>query len=295
MDGGIDGRFWHARRITVLYLIVGVCWILASDVLVTQANLGTQNVLTAQLVKGSLFVAGSAGLLYALVGREQRALEATNTELSQSLRHVSVLHRVLRHNLRNSCDVIQNNAALLEAGTGDGEALARINRQTQQLTTLAEKSRHLREAVRNDADAVSLSVAAIVDEAAASVGRGTFDGDIDPAHAVRVHPRFVVGITELLDNAVTHHDDPSPTVRVSSSRHGDWVTIEIDDDGPGLPAAEYRTLVGECEDPLHHSRGIGLWLVRFLVEESNGTVDVTSGDGGTTVRIRVPAAEPTAV
>ena len=292
MDGSTGDRVWGARRITALYLVLGVGWIVVSDFLVTWARLGSQTVLTAQLAKGSLFVAGSAAVLYTLVGREQRALEATNTELAQSLRHVSVLHRVLRHNLRNSCDVIQNNAAFLADGTADDDALVRIDRQARQLGAIAEKSRHLRDVMLDDADEVVLSVASVVDEAVESLDGHvpTVTREIDTALSVRVHPRFVVAVGELLRNAVKHHDEASPTVAVSAAEDGDWTAITISDDGPGLPEHEHTALAGSHEEPLRHSRGIGLWLVRFLVEASDGTLAVDSSPDGTDVVIRVPTA-----
>jgi two-component system sensor histidine kinase KdpD len=78
-----------------------------------------------------------------------------------------------------------------------------------------------------------------------------------------------------------------------------WVTIEVTDEGPGIPTEQreavfekfttwrpdgYETAAGS---------GLGLFMVRGIVQAHNGTIDIAevAGDGGTMLRVRLPMEE----
>ena len=83
---------------------------------------------------------------------------------------------------------------------------------------------------------------------------------------------------EALRNVERHANAKRVRVRVRLT--GDAVVLEIEDDGVGMPA----------EDRLDRSDGhVGLPLLRDLVSDAGGTLEVGPGDGrGTTVRLEVP-------
>lgn len=66
----------------------------------------------------------------------------------------------------------------------------------------------------------------------------------------------------------------------------------IADNGPGIPPLEEVILEEEeGETQLSHSLGTGLWLTRWVVEESNGSFDFdTPRAGGTRLVIQLPTA-----
>jgi signal transduction histidine kinase len=68
------------------------------------------------------------------------------------------------------------------------------------------------------------------------------------------------------------------------------VIIEVSDTGPGIPE---QVLPSVCE-PFFTTRpdgtGLGLAIAKRYVEQNNGTLEISSHPGGTTVRIRLPAA-----
>lgn len=119
---------------------------------------------------------------------------------------------------------------------------------------------------------------------------------------VQADERLQAAVTELVDNAVEHYAGPprsdvdgtaiddGPTVRLTATPAGadGWVTIAVADDGPGIPETERWVLTGESEiTQLSHSRGLGLWLVKWTVESFGGDIDITTGDGGSVVTIRL--------
>ncbi|WP_394338989.1 sensor histidine kinase [Halorubrum sp. CSM-61] len=72
---------------------------------------------------------------------------------------------------------------------------------------------------------------------------------------------FETAIEEGVENAVKHNDSPSPTVRIRVERRdGEWIEIEIEDDGPGIPEHETHVLE-RGETSLKHADRLGIWLM----------------------------------
>lgn len=287
-----------AARITLTYVLLSGCWVLVSDWGIEMLFQDTQNAVVVQTVKGLSFVTLTGLVIFWLVRREERRLASANEDLERTLQHAMVLHRVLRHNLRNSCDVIQNNVELLRSGRGNAaDSCERIQRQTANLSAIATKSQHLRDVVFGDeTERTEQDLVAVVEEAAdgarQSFPEARFVVEPSPPQPVLAHPRLSVAVEELLANAVVHQTATDPTVTASFEREGTEAVLSIADDGPGIPDGERVVLEDGVEDALCHSRGVGLWVVRFIVTVSGGSMTVPStGSEGTVVSIRLPVAD----
>ena len=83
----------------------------------------------------------------------------------------------------------------------------------------------------------------------------------------------------LLNNAVQHNDKEVPVVTVSVSQTESAVIVEIADNGPGIPDRHKETMFEEGNSGLEsNGTGLGLYLVRQIVEGSNGRVEVIDND-----------------
>jgi len=85
----------------------------------------------------------------------------------------------------------------------------------------------------------------------------------------------------LIGNAISHHDRKRGTIKVSGENVGDRCEFVVEDDGPGIPA-KYRDKVFMMFQTLKvtdygRDTGIGLALVKKLVEEHGGTIKLESG------------------
>ena len=102
-------------------------------------------------------------------------------------------------------------------------------------------------------------------------------------------------LSNLVGNAVKFTPD-SGSISVRSRMVGKDVSIEVADTGPGIPAeeipklfSEFRRLEGSTST---EGTGLGLFIVKTIVEAHNGTVSVESEMGvGSTFRILLPASE----
>ena len=212
---------------------------------------------------------------------------------------LAVLNRVLRHNLRNDLNVVQG---YLDIATDRVEEpdlrgmLETASRTTAGVIELGEKARTIESAVGGTGDAASVPLRPLVDEVRGEYLAGT-DADVRtevPASlAVRTDPsvlRVVLG--NLLENAVEHAAADVPVVTVRAVDAGDdQVTIEVADDGPGVPAHELDVLDATEETALEHGSGLGLWIVKWGVAAMGGAVEFDVSGAGTTARVSLPAAD----
>lgn len=113
---------------------------------------------------------------------------------------------------------------------------------------------------------------------------------------VTVDPHALAqAIRNLVRNAV-EHTSPSGSVRLSAESHGDRIEFAVEDDGPGIPAAERRRVF----ERFHRARpaggggsGLGLAIARAIVEAHGGEIWADeAATGGARVAFEVPGFRP---
>lgn len=259
-----------------------------------------------------VIVAGAAGALlatpitYYYVTSTQRLadLEARYAEAERMRKQLSILDRVLRHNLRNELNIITGWVAELPRTEDTKTAITArhvVDQHLARLETLSETARHIRQVfetdtrIRQNAPHV---VEAVVTDVSAQTPEVPIRTDLPDAAPVLAHPEFEAAIREPIENAIEHNDtdtltiDVSVTPAVELSDDTDLCRIDIQDTGRGLPALEVQTLTQPEETPLSHGRGLGLWLVYAIIDQSDGQLEFPDTDQGTTVRLWVPQAPP---
>jgi two-component system sensor histidine kinase SenX3 len=108
--------------------------------------------------------------------------------------------------------------------------------------------------------------------------------------------RLATAVDNLLQNAVKFSPE-APRIEVKGSRVDGRVTLEVRDHGVGIPESARQRLFEKfyrVNDPELHNvagTGIGLYLVRQVIEGHGGHVTVESQRGqGASFRIELPAA-----
>jgi PAS domain S-box-containing protein len=97
----------------------------------------------------------------------------------------------------------------------------------------------------------------------------------------------------LVDNAVKHMDNPNGEVRIGCRDDGEYWEVLVSDNGPGIPR-KYHERIFQIFQTLSprddtESTGIGLTLVKKIVEQGGGRITVDSEvNEGTTFRFTVP-------
>jgi signal transduction histidine kinase len=250
----------------------------------------------------------------------ERDLIARNAALVAADRRKDEFLAMLAHELRNPLAAIHAGLPLLERhGARDGvEARVRevLRRQTALLTRLVDDLLDVSRVTRNRIELqvaeidVSHLVVQVCDGFRASVIERsrqqlvivlpdepvTVSGDVSRLEQV---------LTNLLDNA-SKYSDPGTRIEVVLRAAGGRAELSVRDHGIGIDAAtlplvfELFTQAQTSLDRAHGGLGIGLTLVKALVELHGGEIEAASeGAGrGTTMTVRLPlreiAAEPRA-
>lgn len=115
----------------------------------------------------------------------------------------------------------------------------------------------------------------------------TVEGRLPRMRTARAPLRQV--LSNLLSNALTHHDRTEGRVIIRGAWQGELASFEVEDDGPGIPEIHHERIfeLFQTLRPREEmtASGVGLALVRRLVTRHGGTVRVESrnGERGTTI------------
>ncbi|AFK21321.1 PAS domain S-box protein (plasmid) [Haloferax mediterranei ATCC 33500] len=221
------------------------------------------------------------------------------TEQERTVRLVELLNRVLRHNLRNSMNVILGNADLLRDPAVADVAAARIRRRADSLVQLSERARELKQYAQRDRSPTRLDPATllsrIVEEHEHAFPDASIETDISTERGICAGSELEQAISELVTNALTHHPSDSAHVSLSVSDADDQVYIEVIDDGRGISPSETAFVEEGHETELEHGSSMGLWLVNWIVTRYGGSFQIGPIDNptetGTRATLLVPAID----
>ena len=212
---------------------------------------------------------------------------AYEQHLKQQRDDLDVLNQVLRHDIRNDLQLV----------LAYSEMLADVVPADQQshLDTVVESAEHAVELTTTARDMSDVLLAEGDDTGHARLRpaleteldklRSTYtdaeitvDGGV-PDVAVRANDLLNSVFRNLLKNAIQHNDKPVPAVTVSVTAGEATVTVAVADNGPGVPDHQKDEIFGKGEKGLESAgTGIGLYLVRTLVDTYGGDISVADND-----------------
>lgn len=95
--------------------------------------------------------------------------------------------------------------------------------------------------------------------------------------------------TNIIANAVDAVDGKG-TIKISTRRVDDWILVEIEDSGPGIPEDVKDRLFSPffTTKPIGKGTGLGLNISFNIIQKHKGFIDVTSQPGRTCFSVRLP-------
>jgi signal transduction histidine kinase len=240
--------------------------------------------------------------------RQQQALADGMATLRAGAALEGEFQEMLFHELRNQLLIIGGYSSLLVKGGAAlplDEGLQVIQRSALHLESLAEGfllCRRLeagafelpREKVALD-ELTNETIARCLPLAAAKqmAVRLAVTAPLPPRFLNRTAVSLV--ISGLLENAIKYSEAGQEVVLRLHDNAEAGVTLEVEDRGPGIPAAEIdrvfdRFYRGESSAGKTRGSGLGLYICRTLARAMGGSVEVTSVPGeGSCFRVRFPA------
>lgn len=246
-----------------------------------------------------LFAAAAAALALA-AHRRSRLLETTRrtTRDTAASEHRRFLAR-LDHELKNPVTAIRVAVAASEADTPQ---LATIDAQTARLSRLVADLRKLSELQTSEVERSRVSVSALVTDVVDAV-RDAHGREVAVTLPAAPWPLpDVVGDPDLLFVALFNvvanaakYSEPSDVIEIRGDEKHGAVVLDVADTGRGIPADEIDAVFDELARGRNArdraGSGLGLALVRTIVDRHGGEVTIASREGdGTRVRLALPAA-----
>ncbi len=213
--------------------------------------------------------------------------DVTDRQLREQ--RLTVLNRVLRHNLRNKIDVIRSHAEVLREDRPDRHVQT-ITDTADEISDLGNDARTIDRFVSDSTGTQTVDLVDVVTDRCTELeasGDHSIRLDCPGSAEVTTNRRALeAALASSIENAVEYADS---TVSVSVERESDAYVVTIADDGPGIPDSEIAALDSGTETPLQHGTGLGLWQLKWAVTTLGGQLSIETTDG-TTVRFTVPGA-----
>ncbi len=268
--------------------------------LAEQLQPGTQSVLstpTAQLRVRCLSLAmPEDSRILVLEDQSQAELAAQRLKLAALGR----LTANIAHEIRNPLSAISHAAQLLHEEANDpaqtkltdiiGNNTRRLDRLVEEILTLNRRDRlnpvsfdraklkalieDLRQAEEIPSDAVIVSMTDAV------------HFKFDPDHLRQI-------VWNLLRNAWRYCTRQSGCIRFRTEAHGDTLSLEIQDDGPGITPEHQGKLFEPFFTTDAQGTGLGLFLARELAEANHAVLAYVPGEAGARFRLSVRGLEQT--
>lgn len=229
-------------------------------------------------------------------------------DLTEQNEQLELLTTLVRHDIRNEANFVLQHVRRARDDADTADQLDRIEGSGERIVDLTETARDLVAVISQlpaDPEPVELARPLQREIANASTldsdATVRLDGEI-PAVDVTATGMLDSVFRNLLSNAIKHNDSTEPEVAVSVTRTDTAVTVEVADNGPGIPESKVDTVfeegatlrgAGEGGPRGDGGTGYGLSLVESLVDQYGGRVEIDEADpplGGAAVSVTLPIA-----
>ncbi|MTE12518.1 HAMP domain-containing protein [Nocardia sp. CT2-14] len=304
----------HAVKRVAVLVAVGGPIVVAAAALATYLLVG-RSLRSVEEIRSRVAGIGAAGLSERVpvpVARDEIARLAET--MNDMLARIEAGHAAQRrfvgdasHELRSplaavtaALELARDRPETLDAELIDGTLLPETERMRhliEDLLTLAAADESGLEVRTGDVDLDDLAGA----QAAALRARGgyTVRTAIEPVRIQGDQPKLARALRNIVDNAAAH---ARSTVAVTVLRDGDIARVLVDDDGPGIPAADRERVFGRFvrldadRARATGGSGLGLAIVAEIVAAHGGSVTIGESPwGGARFVIDLPVAGPVGV
>ncbi len=239
-----------------------------------------------------------------MVERLNSLLERVQSSLESERRFTSDA----AHELRTPLAALKIQLQVAQGASESGEreqaiakAVAAGDRATRLVEQLLTLARLEHDAWKRQAEAVDLHAAAAQALAESAQAAGVKDMRLslegEPGLTVNGHAGLLAILLRNLINNALRYSPPHMEIGVSVRRAADGIVLQVEDQGPGIPAAERENVLRHfhrLEDATAGGSGLGLSIVARIAQLHGAQLELLEGTGGRglMVRLRFPETAP---
>jgi PAS domain S-box-containing protein len=232
---------------------------------------------------------------------EERLLEK-NSELEKTNEELDRFVYSASHDLRSPLTSIMGLVSFILDESKESETLkyAKMIRNSilkldEFIKNILSYSRNTRTALGQDTIQIKETIEDIIDslknmKEAADIA---FEIDIqENTPFISDKHRFKIVMENLISNAIkySHHDNREKFIKISGKTDKDYTYMRVEDNGIGIPA-QYHGRIFDMFFRLANNgagSGIGLYIVKEIVEKMQGIIEIDSNEGkGTTFMVKL--------
>jgi signal transduction histidine kinase len=295
---GITPFASEAWPLSVSILIAGISWVFVMTMRTVGTPLGDIVSAADRVAAGDLSVRlDEQGLPW--LRRVAHAFNSMTVRLERQQRDRRALMADIAHELRTPLAVIQGRVEGMLDGVypRDEPHVRQVLEETRLLARLVED---LRTAAHLESGTLTLvkeatDLGVLIEETAdmlraeASTRRIGIDVQVGELPLMTVDAlRIKEVLVNLLSNAV-RFSPPGGGVRIDAEPRPGAVVVRVADQGPGIPSHELARIFDRFyKGPTSKGSGLGLTIAKSLVVAHGGTIDASSGPGGTILTVMLP-------
>ncbi|MBD1399655.1 sensor histidine kinase [Pelovirga terrestris] len=295
-----------AGRIALFYLVFSLIWIYLGDLMLFHLIEDTNRLTRWQTYKGAFFVVLSSTLIYALIlhavktlkreqAKAEKILSSRNTALKQRNSALKQFNYAVSHELKTPLVSIESSLGLIHSSLPQNmdpeltTAIGYARSATRQMNNLLESLLLMFQLDAADRVTGATALRALVQDAIDQLTRGgklngikltiadeglDFCGDRNKLVQIWLH---------LIGNAAKYMGDQKhPAIAIGAEPVGQDIRFFVRDNGKGIEMSYQDKIFGLFDrlDKTADGTGLGLTLVKRIVEYYGGTIRVESAGAG---------------
>jgi len=250
------------------------------------------------------------------VAQADREKELMNEQIVQTgkLASVGELAAGIAHEINNPVAIMVEEAGwiedlLEEEAFQEEENLTEFKRALDQIRTQGRRCKEITHkllsfARKTDARVQEVRIKPLIEEIVSLSAQGakysnvTINADLsEDLPPIQVSPAEMQQVfLNLLNNALYAMEKRGGTINITGQWEGDFLVIEVADNGPGIPEANLKRIFDPffTTKPVGKGTGLGLSICYGIIKKLGGEIDVHSMvDVGTTFVIMIPLSKET--
>lgn len=302
-----------AAGAAALFLVACTLYIIWSDRLVARVAGSSELELRLQTGKGILFVAMTSTILFLLswtmlrrIARDRRVLVDQQQALIASERRAAagLLAHSIAHDMNNvltvgmaNVELLRSHAVLDTAGSemlrDIGQSFERLHEMTRRMSRTGQRGAGEKPRPTDLAQLVRCEIQFLHRHRSARDCAMSYQG---PDHLL--HTAYPESIQELVENLLINAADATGgmgRIEVHLSADERAVTLEVHDNGPGIPPERRAQVFEPLFTTKPNGMGLGLQSVKAAAKLHQGRVEVGESPlGGARFRVILPITPPVA-